>query len=186
MVDISVEYAHIYTNNKIGEEQKLALTHLSAIKQKLDDKSKTYSFIVLVDDYSFPDPTFDYDSFVDWLESKNFKPDFLYRESQLIPICDEVLALLENKKLKSSIVDYIKSKKKYPCSLFIAAWYLLRLGALEHNNFSKDIVAKKLLNILPESFKPFEDDGLKIIAATQYADYVSKIEYEFIEGRLVA
>lgn len=186
MTDISVEYARVYTNNKIGKEQELALTHLSAIKQKHDVEAKSYSFIVLVDDHSFPDPTFDYNSFVDWLESKNFKPDFLYRESQLIPVCDEVLALLENKKLKDSIVDYIKSKKKYPCSLFIAAWYLLRLGALEHNNFSKDIVADKLLNILPQSFKPFEDDGLKIIGATKYAAFVNKIEYDFIEGRLIA
>lgn len=185
MTDISVEYAHIYTNSEIGKEQELALSHLSAVKQSLDDQSRTYSFTVLVDDYSFPDPTFDYDSFVDWLEIKKFKPDFLYRESQLIPVCNKVLDLLENKRLKRNIVNYIKSKKKYPCSLFIASWYLLRLGALEHSNFSKNIIAKKLLNILPESFKPFEDDGLKIIGATKYADYVSKIEYEFIEGRLI-
>lgn len=113
-------------------------------------------------------------------------PDFLYRESQLIPVCDKVLALLGNKKLKDNIVAYIKSKKKYPCSLFIAAWYMLRLRALEHDNFSKDIVAERLLNILPQSFKPFEDDGLKIIASTKYADLVNRIDYEFIDGRLIA
>lgn len=186
MTDVSIEYAHIYTNSSVGREHELALDKLAPIKRDLDEVGKTYTFIVLVDDYSFPDPTFDYGKFTRWLANHNFKPDFLYRESQLITACDDVLAVLDDNRLKASITNYIKAKKKYPCSLFIAAWYLLRLGALENDNFSSGIVAKKLLNILPLSFKPFEDEGLKIIASTKYADLVAKIEYEFIEGRLIA
>ncbi len=186
MTAVSIEYAHIYTNNEIGKEHEASLSHLSVVKHRLENRAQTYNLVILVDDYSFPDPTFDYNLFVEWLKTKDLAPDFLYRESQLIPVCDDVLALLENKKLKDSIVAYVKSKKKYPCSLFIAAWYLLRLGALEHSSFGKDIVAERLLNILPQSFKPFEDDGLKIIASTKYADLVDKIDYEFIDGRLIA
>jgi hypothetical protein len=58
----------------------------------------------------------------------------MYRESQLIPLCDEVLRMMENGKLKSQVVSYIQSKR-YPCSLFIAAWYMLRLGVLQSQDF---------------------------------------------------
>lgn len=109
----------------------------------------------------------------------------MYRESQLISLCDELLELVTNERLKSQLVSYIQSKK-YPCSLFVAAWYLLRLGALKHPAFELDLVAKRLINILPESFKPFEDQALKIIATTRHASMKERIEYEFIEGRLIA
>jgi hypothetical protein len=79
------------------------------------------SLVVMVDDYSFPDPTFDYDAFSNWLASHYLKPDIVIRESQLIPACDEVLNLINNDKLRNPIEDYIRAKK-YPCSLFIAAW----------------------------------------------------------------
>ena len=82
-------------------------------------------------------------------------------------------------------MDYIKSKK-YPCSLFIAAWYLLRLGHLKHDSFSEDLYAKRLINILPESFKPFEDKALEIMAASEFSGAEKLVEYSFIHGRLVA
>ncbi len=185
MKDISIEYAHIYSNSEIGKEHQTAVDILGKLTKSLEAENKTYSLVVLVDDYSFPDPTFDYDAYAAWLAEQGFKPDFIYRESQLIPLCDEVLMLLDDKKLKTKLVSYIQAKK-YPCSLFIAAWYLLRLGALKHPAFDENVVATRLVNILPDSFKPFEDDGIKIIKATRYAEIVKQIEYEFIEGRLLA
>ncbi|MEJ0072878.1 MAG: hypothetical protein WDN27_02190 [Candidatus Saccharibacteria bacterium] len=181
--DISIEYAHIYTNHKIDEEHKTSLDILNGLRADLEGKST--SLVVMVDDYSFPDPTFDYDEFSGWLNEHGFKPDVVFRESQLIPVCDEVLGLIENQKLKGEIVDYIKAKK-YPCSLFIAAWYLLRLGKVSYPAFSNELAADKLINILPESFKPFEDKGLEIIASTRFADAVDAIEYKFFPGRLIA
>ena len=129
MKDVSIEYSHIYTNSKIGEEHELSLKTLSEVREASE------SLVVMVDDYSFPDPTFDYESFSLWLAEHGHAPDLVMRESQLIPLCDEVLALLTDETLKEQIVSYIKVKK-YPCSLFIAAWYLLRLGKLGHPGFS--------------------------------------------------
>ena len=183
--DISIEYAHIYTNNKVGAEHELSLNVLQSLKQEYDERGKTMSLVVMVDDYSFPDPTFDYDTFSQWLASKNLKPDLLIRESQLIPACDEVLRLVQKNNLKVQIEEYIKAKK-YPCSLFIAAWYLIRLGKIAHPQFDSSLTAKNLMNILPESFKPFEDKGLEIIASTGLVDPRGVIEYKFLDGRLLA
>jgi len=182
MKDLSIEYAHIYTNNRIGEEHQLSLDILGNIQK--ENKNNT-SLVVMVDDYSFPDPSFDYETFTNWLTEQGYKPDAVFRESQLIPVCDEVFKLISNDDLKNQIGDYVRAKK-YPCSLFIAAWYLLRLGTLSHALFPSDLVARKLLNILPASFTPFEEKALEIIKATPFADKAKDIENRYFEGRLVA
>lgn len=181
--DISIEYAHIYTNREIEDEHTISLEILQNLKREIGDA--TTSLLVMVDDYSFPDPTFNYSTFLEWLDQNGHKPDLQIRESQLIPICDEVLKLMPDNKFNRSIVDYVKTHK-YPCSLFIAAWYLVRLGYLQTSIFPSELVAKKIINILPESFKPFEDEGLKIIRSTKFAKAADKIEYRFFEGRLIA
>ncbi|MEX0931885.1 MAG: hypothetical protein WDZ88_04000 [Candidatus Paceibacterota bacterium] len=178
MKDVSIEYAHIYTNSKIGEEHELSL------KQLKDVYESNKSLVVMVDDYSFPDPTFDYDSFTAWLAEQGYKPAVVIRESQLIPQCDQVLGLMAESKLKEEIIDYIKSKK-YPCSLFVATWYLLRFGKLAHPGFPESEYSERLINILPESFKPFEEKGFEIIRSTQYVELVDKIENRYIAGRLI-
>ena len=183
--DVSVEYAHIYTNQHISEEHKVSLEALGQLKSSLESENESSSLVVMVDDYSFPDPTFNYDEFSAWLNENGHKPDLVIRESQLIPICDVVLSQITDKKLRQQIVDYIKAKK-YPCSLFIAAWYLLRLGKLESPLLPTSLIANKLINILPESFKPFEDKGLEIIASTPHTESVKSIEYKFLPGRLIA
>ena len=185
--DLSVEYAHIYTNEHINEEQELSLKVLNEVRSEAYEKEESTSLVVMVDDYSFPDPSFDYDEFTTWLGKEGKAPDLLFRESQLIPSCDKVLDLVENSdiKLYEQLVDYIKAKK-YPCSLFIATWYLLRLGALTSPLYPEELQANRLLNILPYSFKPFEDKGLEIIKSTEYEGLVEKISYRFIHGRLIA
>lgn len=183
MKNLSIEYAHIYTNNKIGEEHALSLEILGALIKKEDNPS--VSLVVMVDDYSFPDPSFDYNEFSAWLSDKGFKPDLIIRESQLIPLCDEVILLIQDNKIKEELSDYIKTKK-YPCSLFIATWYLLRLGYISSSLFDTNLTAQKVINILPSSFKPFEDKAVDIIAATEFAAAANRIENKYFEGRLVA
>lgn len=182
MKKVSIEYAHIYTNNRIDEEHALSLEILEQIAPPNTDD---ISLVVMVDDYSFPDPTFDYNEFLDWLEEKGYKPDVMLRESQLIPVCDDVLQLIEQESLKEQLVEYIKAKK-YPCSLFIAGWYLLRFGILESDSFPKEFTAEKLINILPSSFKSFEDKALEIIGATKHGNLVDRIEHKYFEGRIIA
>ena len=178
MKEVSIEYAHIYTKDKISEDQDLSVSILK------DIKAENASLVIMVDDYSFPDPSFDYNLFSYWLEDKGFKPDIILRESQLIPLCDEVINLIEDEDLKQEISDYIRSKK-YPCSLFISAWYLLRLGKIKANFFGEEYVAKRLINILPKSFEPFEIKALEIIKSTKFKDSAGLVDYKYFEGRKI-
>ncbi|HEY4486171.1 MAG TPA: hypothetical protein VJB70_00345 [Candidatus Paceibacterota bacterium] len=181
--ELSIEYAHIYTSNHIGEEQKLSLKILKDFFE--EHKGKSTSLVVMVDDYSFPDSSFDYGAFVQWLRGHGFQPDVIIRESQLIPACDEVLKLITGEKLKAQIIDYTKTKK-YPCSLFVATWYLLRLGYIVDPIFNPELVGERLLNILPTSFAPFEKKAFEIIKNTQYGEAIERVENKYFEGRLVA
>jgi len=185
MKDISIEYAHIYTNNKIDHEHTLSLEILSDLQKEFSTKNKTTDLVILVDDYSFPDPTFDYEDFIKWLGSQGYRPDLMLRESQLIPACDITLKKMADSKLKEQIIDYVKVKK-YPCSLFIATWYLLRLGRIQHEIFENSHVTSRLINIIPISFKPFEDKAIEIIATTPFSDAIKNIEYKYFEGRMLA
>ena len=181
--DISIEYAHIYTNKKISEEQEHSLRILQSLKKEYGGKA--LSLVVMVDDYSFPDPSFDYVEFLEWLDGYGFPPDFTLRESQLISSCDEILSMISDKKLKENILDYTKSKK-YPCSLFVATWYLIRLGYIKNKLFDDEFIAERLINILPSSFESFEDKAFEIIKATEFKDAVHHIENRYFEGRMIA
>ncbi len=186
MKDVSIEYAHIYTGGSIDTEYVLSLDVLSKAREEYAALGKTASLVVLVDDYSFPDPTFSYNIFLKELAHKGFAPDIVLRESQLIPLCDEVLGLVTDSKLKDSITEYVQTRKKYPCSLFIAAWYLLRLGCISSPLFNAKHAAPELLNILPESFRSFEEKASAIISETRYANTVAHIHRHYFEGRLIA
>jgi len=182
MKDVSVEYAHIYTNDKIGEEHKLSLDILGELKEKFSKENIEASLVILIDDYSFPDPSFNYTEFSDWLVEHGHSPDLIMRESQLIPLCDDVVAMIDDNVLKQELTDYVK-RKKYPCSLFVAAWYLLRLGVLTHDSFPNHLYAKRLLNILPESFRPYEDRAMDILFKSKHKDIIDRVEHHYFKGR---
>ncbi len=182
--DISIEYSHIYTNSHIGNDQKLSIDILSNVIK--GHERGHISLVVMVDDYSFPDSSFDYKAFTEWLREQGFQPDVVLRESQLIPYCDEILLLIKDEDLKHQILSYIETKK-YPCSLFIATWYLVRLGYIKSVVFDKRFIAKRLINILPLSFKPFEDKAFEIIKSIpRLSKTTNLIKNRYFEGRLVA
>ena len=93
--------------------------------------------------------------------------------------------MINDNRLKNQISDYVRAKK-YPCSLFVAAWYLIRLGYIKSPIFNEEFISRKLINILPLSFKPFEDKAFEIIRTTRFEDVLNMVENRYFEGRLLA
>ena len=50
----------------------------------------------------------------------------------------EKTSCLSDTVLKNELTSWITFNKKYPCSLFIATWYLIRLGKIESGILKKD------------------------------------------------
>jgi len=61
MKKYSIEYAHIYTNESSTKEHDTCIDILRDATR--DTQKDQISLVVMVDDYSFPDPSFDYDIF---------------------------------------------------------------------------------------------------------------------------
>ena len=185
MKEYSIEYAHIYTNEESQKEREIEVKILNDIFLKIDRKSSV--LLAMVDDYSFPDPTFDYERFKENLKLTGHDLDFTTRESQLIADCDKIITLLnDSDQSKKELIEYIKEKKKYPCSLFIATWYLIRLGIIESAVLPNNLTAKKVMNILPKSFEPFENKAFELIGKTRFASQLSKIENIYFEVRNIS
>jgi hypothetical protein len=179
--DYSIEYCHIYTNESIGNEHALSIEQLDNISSKLDAELATYNLCVMVDDYTFPGENFDYSKLLEWMEGKDARPHFLVREAQLISSADEVLRIMAASKRKRELTSYVE-RKTYPCSLFIAAWYLARLGKLKSVPSTITSRGDRLINILPVRFEPFEREALEIIAKTPFRDCIQLITDVYLEG----
>lgn len=180
MKSLSIEYGHIYTNQLVGPEQAACVPVVSELHRGLTAAgSHTVSLAVMVDDYSSPNPEFRYESYKKWLGEKGIEPDVYIRESQLIPQCDAVIAQIVDNRLRGKLVDYVQ-RKRYPCSLFIASWYLARLGCMPTPLVPEEERAWKLINVLSESFQEPESKALKIIEATSFRDKLNQIEYRFL------
>lgn len=107
-------------------------------------------------------------------------PNLIARESQITTACDTLLANIEYEKLSPDLATKLRSHGVYSSPLFIAAWCLLRLGYIEDESFDPALRANRLVNILPESFKSGEDESLRIIRSSTFAEAADKIDYIFI------
>ena len=176
----SIEFFHIYTDEKIGDVHTASLDYLKGLQKSWGDLSS--SLIVLIDDYNPTKHTLSKKDVIDYLTQESMIPHFWAMESAMVPSANILLEEITDKKLQNSYRSYIAKNKKYPCSLLTAAWYLTRLGQLDDNGvingLSEDIYipADRLINILPSSCKQVEKRTRKLILKSKYADLADNIQ----------
>lgn len=177
MPNYSVECAQPYDNQ--DDHSAFAKT-LRAFLDHVQETGQTASTVVLVDDRSYPDHSFNFDTYSSWLHANGFEPDVVARESQITEACDQVLDVIDFKKLKPELAAELQSENKYISQLFIASWCLIRLGYIQNPAFNPALQGERLVNILPITFKPGEEDSLEIIRATTFRGAADRIDYTFI------
>ena len=77
MKDYSVELCHIYTNSEVDKQHAHMRNILKPLLNGYAAENNTYSVVIMVDDYTFPDPRFDYDAFVLWFKTDSSPLDVL-------------------------------------------------------------------------------------------------------------
>lgn len=179
---VGIEYAHIYSDQRFSRQHELGIMEL----HKLPGGSGVKK-IVLIDDYS-PAPSarcLDISDFLRSLARNKAEPDVVVYESKLVPYCESVLDLIADKKIKRGIRRYSGSRSKYPCSLFVAAWYMLRLGAFGTPGIecvagsSEHLYTDRIITILPDSYITPEAQALEIIESAGSSALRNKIEHVF-------
>jgi hypothetical protein len=179
---LGVEYFHIYTDEKIERRHEVGLEYLKALE---DVWSFEYEKIILIDNYNPVKHTLDAEAIIDYLATKNALPKYWAYEKDMIENSKTLLNAINNNKLKRSYEKYIISTNKYPCSLLTATWYLTRLGKLpsediihQADNSSQELfkTSSRLINILPEDYRPIEERARKIILKSTFEEQADKIQ----------
>lgn len=122
------------------------------------------------------------------LKDASASSDAMVLESSLNSLAENLLEQILDKSIRKSISSYYKTRHRYPCSMYIATWYLLRLGFISKqvkNADGKMITiepSKKLITILPDRFSTPENDAREIIESTPFKDAYNNIEIEFFES----
>lgn len=180
-----IEYAHIYTDQKFGEQHERSVEELHKIEEALGE---TAVRVVLIDDYSPDQPFEDFSAidFTDKLHDLDATPDVVVHESALVPFAMQTVAMMAEGKQKRGLEKYIAKNNKIPCSLFIAAWYLYRLDALEGEievvmGDPELLKTDKLVTVLPESFVTPETKADEIIAQTPRKDLLDNVERHYFD-----
>lgn len=182
VADYSMEYFHIYTDEHIDEwhEQGLEIMRTLEKSWKFD-----YNKIVLIDNYNPTETNITVDEILGYLQDKGMQPDHWAYEGDIVSNAKLFLDSLPESKMKRSYIKYVEQHGKYPCSLLTATWYLTRLG-----HFPSDMIkpvkvgddttahpsARRLFNILPESYIPVEARATRLIAASPYKHEIYNIQ----------
>ncbi len=185
---LGIEYAHIYIDQQYSDEHELGIDELKSCIKSAGKHAKITK-VVLIDDYSpgIVVKRFDADAFIQKLADSNAKPDVVVFESKLVAYCERTIELVENKRVKKNLLSYYETRKKYPCSLFIASWYLLRLGVFGRPDIdcvlgsAEQLLSDRLITILPDNFETPEQHAIDIIRATKHADQTANIQQLYFE-----
>jgi hypothetical protein len=188
LADVNIEFGHIYVNETFNHEHEKA-AQLAKERASFDRKQgKRVVTAVLIDDYNPTESFLVEKDLLKKLAAVDMEPDYLAYEAKLTPWVEELLEEMTGKPQKKYL-HYVVSKGKAPCSLLVAVWHLLRLGALElkHPNLLKPVAsteigvfaAKKIVTILPSRYEDVEKSSKEIISSTKFSEFTDRMEAVF-------
>lgn len=175
----SIEYFHVYTDEKIDETHTASLNYLRAAQQAW---SVDCDLVVLIDNYNPNQHILSSDDVIEYLHDQGLKPRYWAFEADMVGNAKVLLEKLINKKLKKSYEKYITTHGKYPCSLLTASWYLTRLGRLDGSMVQCTevgdtfVAAERLISILPEAYKAVEFRAQELILRSEFSESADKIQ----------
>lgn len=181
MINTHIEFAHIYQDKFIEEEQINSIL----ILKKLNLCKENNIFSILVDDYNLKEKKWNNAYLIEKIKEHNVQLDFIFFESKFKNKVEELIDKLpkENlkietfKKEKKTVLFYKKNNKKialktkylsgeekYSCIALSTCWKLSKLGHftfpedsyMELNNKSLNI--ETTITILPKKYKKVEDN----------------------------
>jgi hypothetical protein len=176
----SIEFFHIYTDEKISKRHTISINHLKTLLQSW---SFPFELIILIDNYNPTKHIINPDLVLNYIQKNGLNVNFWAYEKDMIGNANKLLESINDKKLLKGYKNYIEKNKKYPCSLLTAAWYLTRLGYFDSseiiNSVNKNLVfepSERLFNILPDDYRVIEGKAKDIIHKSTFFEAKDKIQ----------
>lgn len=110
MVDYNIELAHIYSDQKVGDEQVISIEEGVKFINKLKEASKTYSVSLLIDNYNASSFTVSETELVNLAKKYGVSFDFVVHEAVLADLCDLLVKDIDPVALEK--VEFAKSSKE--------------------------------------------------------------------------
>ena len=181
MINTHIEFAHIYQDKFIEEEQINSIL----ILKKLNLFKENNILSILIDDYNLKEKKWNNSYLIEKIKEYNVPLDFIFFESKFKNKVEELINKLpkENlkietfKKEKKTVLFYKKNnkkialktiylskKEKYSCIALSTCWKLSKLGCFTFPEDSYIKLNNKSLNrdytvtILPKKYKKIEDN----------------------------
>lgn len=186
MINTHIEFAHIYQDKFIEEEQ---INSISILK-RLNLCKETNTFSILVDDYNLKEKKWNNSYLIEKIKEHNIPLDFIFFESKFKNKVKDLINKLpkENikietfKKEKKKVIFYKKNnkkialktiylsgKEKYSCIALSTCWKLSKLGYFKfpENSYmklnNKSLNRNNTITILPKKYKKIEDNVCVLI-----------------------
>jgi len=172
----NIEFFHIYGDDDITSEHTLSLQikdKLQAAIAAANDQDSSLS-LVMVDDYNAPLTKVTRDLVKNVIETAGSSVNQVVYESEFYETGINLLNFVKPRIFKE-YSKLIKKKQKLPCSLFIATFYLSRLGALENPVINETNLAEKTITVIDKRYTFVELKALKLIANSQFSSKLDNI-----------
>src|SRR3989344_9564234 len=192
MKDYHIEFAHIYADERFGDEQKQSIVCLKKRIAEIKKNKKSYSTSILIDEFNPEKNILNEKEFISILKLYGASPDSVVHESSLASVSRRVIELISSEKINienfgdSTVmilsangkrIGLTEKSGKPTCSLLIATWILCRLGYFSLDKFPKQFSAKKIITILPKKYQESEEKMLEILKSTKFSNLVDRLEY---------
>jgi hypothetical protein len=164
-------------------------------RASLHQSGQSVSAVVLVDDYNPESRSLIISEYEAVLDARGAAPDWVASEARLVPAASAFLESLPPR-VRRSEERRANSTGRLSCSLLVASWYLVRLGAL-NAPASVDVavcripgaplVASRLVNLLHAKYEGAEARAERLLSASALKDQMGRIEtvYHDDDGALV-
>lgn len=197
-----IEFAHCYADDTFSQEHSHAVTELKKyLANRVGDSSCITS--VLIDEFNPEHATLDIPAFISMLQKSDAPVDFVAYESKFQDIADQLIAeiprtelrfehfhgravmMFDGKRKTIGLKEFSTTRQKHTCAILSAAWTLCRLGAYDFpagsitDHTTKKPRAKKIVTILPETYRATEEKMKQIISSTRFAPLLERVEHVY-------
>lgn len=178
---VSIEFAHIYTDETISYEQTETKRLVINYIQRIRDTHEIYLYN-MIDDYNPQRHILNIETFKSYLQKDiPYKINFFY-ESEMMKYASQTLEFLNNKD-KNSYERYISKNNIFPCSLLALTFYLIRLGVI---NIGENIKAHEIVNFLGYRFFEIENYIIKLLKRSKLSGVEKHVRTVYVKENNVS